>query len=79
MVRSPTEIYGLMERGAMQRATGSTKLNELSSRSHAVFIIIVENSRVSVENDGAAGGASDQQRPSRQTRAGAHIAAWDPG
>ncbi|GBG86232.1 hypothetical protein CBR_g41137 [Chara braunii] len=44
VVRSPAEVYGLMERGAMQRATGSTKANELSSRSHAVFIIIAENS-----------------------------------
>jgi hypothetical protein len=35
---------GLMERGAVVRATGSTKLNEMSSRSHAVFIIIAEQS-----------------------------------
>ena len=46
VVRTPDEIYGLMERGATQRATGSTRMNELSSRSHAVFIVIVENSRV---------------------------------
>lgn len=43
IVRTPAEIYSLMERGAAQRATGSTKLNEISSRSHAVFQIIVEN------------------------------------
>jgi len=44
VVRSPAEIYGLMERGGAVRATGSTKMNELSSRSHAVFIIIAEQS-----------------------------------
>lgn len=41
-VRSPTEVYSLIERGAQLRATASTKMNDLSSRSHAVFIIIVE-------------------------------------
>ncbi len=49
VVRSPAEIYGLMERGASVRVTGSTKMNEMSSRSHAVFIIIVENSTVDAE------------------------------
>jgi hypothetical protein len=33
-----------MEKGGSMRATGSTKMNEMSSRSHAVFIIIVEQS-----------------------------------
>ena len=51
VVRSPAEIYGLMERGGAVRATGSTKMNEISSRSHAVFIIIVEQSRTEVEED----------------------------
>lgn len=32
-----------MQRGAAQRAVGSTRLNEISSRSHAVFMIITEN------------------------------------
>ena len=41
-VRSPNEIYSLMQRGALSRATASTKMNDLSSRSHAVFLIIVE-------------------------------------
>jgi hypothetical protein len=44
VVRSPAEIYGLMERGGAVRATGETKMNELSSRSHAVFIVIAEQS-----------------------------------
>ena len=44
----------MMERGAAQRATGATKLNEMSSRSHAVFIIIVEKSTVMAEDTLAA-------------------------
>lgn len=45
VVRSPAEIYDLMERGGAMRATGSTKMNEISSRSHAVFMIITEQVR----------------------------------
>ena len=55
VVKTPDEIYGLMERGASQRATGSTRMNELSSRSHAVFIIIVENARFEVDESSASG------------------------
>jgi Kinesin motor domain len=36
VLSATTQVYGLMERGAEQRATGATKLNEMSSRSHAV-------------------------------------------
>jgi len=46
VVRSPAEIYGLMQRGATVRATGATRMNAVSSRSHAVFIIIVEQSTI---------------------------------
>jgi hypothetical protein len=42
VVRSPKEVYGLMQRGALTRCTANTKMNEISSRSHAVFIIIAE-------------------------------------
>jgi hypothetical protein len=50
VVRSPTEIYGLIERGLQLRATGQTKLSELSSRSHAIFQIIVEMTEGSPED-----------------------------
>ena len=54
VVKSPAEIYGLMERGALVRATGETRMNEASSRSHAVFIIIVEQSEtVYVDENGS--------------------------
>lgn len=53
VVRSPAEIYGLMERGGTERATGETKMNEVSSRSHAVFIVIAEQSEtVYVDDNG---------------------------
>ncbi|KAK9805923.1 hypothetical protein WJX73_005541 [Symbiochloris irregularis] len=44
VVRSPEEVYTLMQRGGEARMTGATKMNESSSRSHAVFIIIIEQS-----------------------------------
>eukprot|EP00505_MAST-04D_sp_SCG-Rhode-Island_P000548 Stramenopile-MAST_4_protein_548 len=54
VVRSPQEIYMLMQRGGTVRATGSTKMNEISSRSHAVFIIIAEQSETTyVDSSGA--------------------------
>ena len=46
VVRSPAEIYGLMEKGGMVRATGETKMNKVSSRSHAVFVVIAEQSEI---------------------------------
>ena len=53
VVRSPAEIYGLMERGGIVRATGETRMNEQSSRSHAVFIVIAEQSEtIYVDNSG---------------------------
>lgn len=41
-VRSPHEIFSLLKKGAYSRKTAETKMNNISSRSHAVFIIIVE-------------------------------------
>jgi kinesin family protein 3/17 len=51
-VRSPSEIYSLMRRGTQVRATASTKLNDISSRSHAVFIIIVEQMNTIEDENG---------------------------
>ena len=41
-VRSPNDIYALLERGASCRAKANTNMNDVSSRSHAVFSIQVE-------------------------------------
>ena len=41
-VRSPSDIYSLLERGATCREVSNTNMNDVSSRSHAVFMIIVE-------------------------------------
>lgn len=43
-VSSPEQIMKMMRRGAQSRPTASTKMNELSSRSHAIFIVIIERS-----------------------------------
>ena len=42
VVRNPNDIYALLEEGASCRATSSTLMNDVSSRSHAIFIITVE-------------------------------------
>ena len=51
VVRSPAEIYGLIKRGASVRATCETRLNEISSRSHAIFIIIVEQNEITLDDE----------------------------
>jgi len=51
IVRSPQEIYGLMDMGSKMRATGATKMSEMSSRSHAIFTIICEQGEESGEDE----------------------------
>jgi Kinesin motor domain len=41
-VSSPEQILKMMKRGAQSRPTASTKMNEVSSRSHAIFIVTIE-------------------------------------
>ncbi len=53
-VRSPGDIYTLLHRGALSRATASTKMNDVSSRSHAVFVITVEQMTIIDDGKGEA-------------------------
>ena len=46
-VCSPNDIYALLERGAQSRIRAQTKMNDVSSRSHAVFTIILEQMKIS--------------------------------
>jgi kinesin family protein 3/17 len=43
VVEKPSEIFELLKKGMALRTTAPTKINDLSSRSHAVFIIYLEN------------------------------------
>jgi kinesin family protein 3/17 len=43
VVEDPKEIFELLKKGMALRTTAPTKINDLSSRSHAVFIICLEN------------------------------------
>lgn len=49
-VRTPSDIYALLQRGASCRARSATHYNDVSSRSHAVFKITVEQMTV-VDDD----------------------------
>ena len=51
-VRSPSDIYSLLERGASCREVSNTNMNDVSSRSHAVFMIIVEQLISNLEING---------------------------
>ncbi|KAJ8612152.1 hypothetical protein CTAYLR_002473 [Chrysophaeum taylorii] len=54
VVKTPREVYQLMERASRRRATGATRMNDVSSRSHAVFAVVVEQSAsVYVDDEGA--------------------------
>eukprot|EP00747_Dinoflagellata_sp_TGD_P097561 gnl/TRDRNA2_/TRDRNA2_167168_c0_seq1.p1 gnl/TRDRNA2_/TRDRNA2_167168_c0~~gnl/TRDRNA2_/TRDRNA2_167168_c0_seq1.p1 ORF type:complete len:1064 (+),score=172.38 gnl/TRDRNA2_/TRDRNA2_167168_c0_seq1:94-3285(+) len=57
LCRSPGEVQELMERGSAGRATAQTAVNDVSSRSHAVFFVIVEQSEE--DGDWAASTASN--------------------
>ena len=41
-VRSPQEVWALAAKGQRARQTAATRLNDVSSRSHAVFTVVIE-------------------------------------
>ena len=60
-----------MQRGALSRATASTKMNDLSSRSHAVFLIIVEQmSALDAEGEQIPQGRGGETDPPKAVRVG---------
>lgn len=46
VVKNKADIYQLLQTGKLQRTTNSTKMNRESSRSHAVFTIVIEHSKL---------------------------------
>ena len=42
VVKSPEDIYKVIEQGSKNRSTGATAMNEHSSRSHSIFQITIE-------------------------------------
>jgi hypothetical protein len=54
-VRSPQEVWALAAKGQRARQTAATRLNDVSSRSHAVFTVVVEQ-RMVHKPDGERGG-----------------------
>ncbi|KAF3656305.1 Kinesin-like protein BC2 [Capsicum annuum] len=51
-VRTLKEMADCLEQGSLSRATGSTNMNNQSSRSHAIFTITMEQMRKNGSNDG---------------------------
>ena len=45
-------FWGLIKKGQNERATSCTKLNAISSRSHAMFIVIVEQNKIEMDLPG---------------------------
>lgn len=58
MVGSCDDLIHLLEVGSMARATSATACNELSSRSHAIFTIVIEQTITSSGGSGGGGSSS---------------------
>ena len=46
IVKKPKDLYELLEKGEQFRAKSNTKMNDLSSRSHAIFTINIEQLKI---------------------------------
>ncbi|KOO34475.1 kinesin family protein [Chrysochromulina tobinii] len=53
-VRTPQQVWALAARGQRARSTAATKANDASSRSHAIFTVIVEQTVVTASSAGDA-------------------------
>lgn len=51
IVRSPNDAYTLLKKGSLYRETSSTKMNDFSSRSHAVFTLVLEQSKTNTNEN----------------------------
>ncbi|KAI9314976.1 hypothetical protein BX666DRAFT_2113761 [Dichotomocladium elegans] len=49
--KSPKELLGFLAKGSLGRTTGSTDMNAVSSRSHAIFSVILKQQVPDEEND----------------------------
>lgn len=49
---SPEELLGYLVQGSLGRTTGSTEMNSVSSRSHAIFSVILKQQKPETEEDG---------------------------
>lgn len=45
-MRNKEELLGLVKRGAKNRSTNATMMNKISSRSHAILQIMIEERRI---------------------------------
>ena len=48
-VDDPAELFELFNKGNLERHTGATQMNAESSRSHSVFAIMVEVSKIKIK------------------------------
>lgn len=44
VVKNSQDIFDLLQKGKLHRTTNSTRMNRESSRSHAVFTLVIEHS-----------------------------------
>lgn len=77
LCRSPSEVHALMVKGSAARITAQTAVNDMSSRSHAVFMLIVEQSETGPEDSKAEGALRNQRVAGRGT--GSSLAARSSG
>lgn len=68
---SAADMQRLLEQGALARTTGATRMNDASSRSHAIFTVMLQQRLLASP---PAGAAPDQARACRG-RGGMHLPA----